>query len=86
MRAPRVQRQAVGKTARQSLAVLEQPVRSSAWQRVGSTYVVCAQDGGTPAERQREFARRAGRVVELESGHHPFLSQPAAVRDLVLGL
>jgi hypothetical protein len=24
--------------------------------------------------------------VELDAGHHPFLSQPAAVRDLVLSL
>jgi len=23
--------------------------------------------------------------VELDAGHHPFLSQPAAVRDLILG-
>jgi len=35
---------------------------------------------------QREFARRAGRVVELDAGHHPFLSQPAAVVDLLLDL
>jgi hypothetical protein len=35
---------------------------------------------------QREFARRAGSVVELDAGHHPFLSQPAAVRDLILAL
>jgi pimeloyl-ACP methyl ester carboxylesterase len=61
-------------------------VRAAAWRGVDSTSVVCAQDRGTPAERQREFARRAGRVVELETGHHPFLSQPAAVRDLVLAL
>ena len=81
---PEIQRQATDKTARQSLAVLEQPVRSAAWQHVASTYLVCAEDRGTPAERQREFARRAGRVVELDAGHHPFLSQPAAVRDLVL--
>ena len=74
------------KTARQSLAVLGQPVRSAAWQHVPSTYLVCAQDRGTPAERQREFAGRAGSVVELDAGHHPFLSQPAAVRDLILGL
>jgi pimeloyl-ACP methyl ester carboxylesterase len=40
---------------------------------------VCAQDRGTPAERQREFARRADAVVEIDAGHHPFLSQPAAV-------
>ena len=51
-----------------------------------STYLVCAQDRGTPADLQREFAGRAGSVVELDAGHHPFLSQPAAVRDLILGL
>jgi pimeloyl-ACP methyl ester carboxylesterase len=53
---------------------------------VPSTYLVCAQDRGTPADRQREFARRAAGVVELDAGHHPFLSQPAAVRDLIIGL
>ena len=53
---PEIQRQAMDKTARQSLAVLEQPVRSAAWQHVASTYLVCAEDRGTPAERQREFA------------------------------
>ena len=36
--------------------------------------------------RQRQFACRAGTVVELDAGHHPFLSQPQAVRDLVLRL
>ena len=55
---PEIQRQATDKTARQSLAVLEQPVRSAVWQHVASTYLVCAEDRGTPAERQREFARR----------------------------
>jgi pimeloyl-ACP methyl ester carboxylesterase len=83
---PEIQRQALDRTARQSLAVLDQPVRSAAWRQVASTYLVCAEDRGTPAERQREFARRAGSVVELDAGHHPFLSQPAAVRDLVLSL
>ncbi len=83
---PEIQRQATAKTARQSLAVLQQPVQSAAWQHLPSTYVLCAQDRGTPAASQREFARRAGSVVELDSGHHPFLSQPAAVRDLILAL
>jgi len=81
-----IQRDAAEKTARQSLSVLEQPVQSAAWQRVPSTYLVCARDRGTPAEFQREFAGRAGSVVELDAGHHPFLSQPAAVRDLILTL
>jgi pimeloyl-ACP methyl ester carboxylesterase len=81
-----LQREAMNKTARQSLAVLEQPVQSAAWQHTPSTYLVCAEDRGTPANRQREFAARASGVVELDAGHHPFLSQPSAVRDLILAL
>jgi pimeloyl-ACP methyl ester carboxylesterase len=77
---------ALDKTARQSLAVLGAPVGEAAWQQVPTTYLVCADDRGTPADLQREFATRAGTVVELDSGHHPFLSRPAAVRDLVLSL
>ena len=83
---PEIQREATNKTARQSLAVLQQPVRSAAWQYVPSTYLVCAEDQGTPAESQRGFAGRADSIVELDAGHHPFLSQPAAVRDLILAL
>ncbi|HTI34944.1 MAG TPA: alpha/beta hydrolase [Miltoncostaea sp.] len=81
-----IQRDAVGRTARQSLSVLSEPVRSAAWKDVPSTYLVCADDRGTPAEAQRAFAARAGRVVELDAGHHPFLSRPEAVRDLILAL
>ena len=77
---------AIARLARQSLSVLGRPVRASAWQDVPSTYLVCADDRGTPAAAQREFARRAGTVVELEAGHHPFLSRPRAVADLLLGL
>src|SRR6188472_3403960 len=68
-----IQREAMEKTARQSLSVLEQPVQSAAWRHVSSTYLVCADDRGTPAALQRKFAGRAGSVVELEAGHHPFL-------------
>jgi pimeloyl-ACP methyl ester carboxylesterase len=83
---PEIQQGALDKTARQSLAVLGAQVQAAAWQQVPSTYLVCADDRGTPADLQREFATRAGNVVELASGHHPFLSRPAAVRDLVLSL
>jgi pimeloyl-ACP methyl ester carboxylesterase len=83
---PEIQRAAMDKTARQSLTVLEQPVQSAAWQHVPSTYLICVEDQGTPAELQREFAGRASSVVELDAGHHPFLSQPAAVRELILAL
>ncbi|MFB7667774.1 alpha/beta hydrolase [Kitasatospora sp. NPDC056138] len=83
---PEVQAQAAGHLARQSVQVTGQPVGAAAWQQVPSTYLVCAQDRGTPPRLQHEFARRAGNVVELDAGHHPFLSQPAAVRDLLLSL
>jgi pimeloyl-ACP methyl ester carboxylesterase len=84
--APEIQREAGRRTAHQSLAVIGQPVHAAAWQHVPSTYLVCADDRGTPVESQREFAKRAGSVVELRAGHHPFISEPAAVRDLILAL
>lgn len=81
-----IQQQASTKLAQQSLSVLAQPVRAAAWQMIPNTYVVCAADNGTPPEMQRRFAQRARRVVEVKSGHHPFLSQPTAVSDLILTL
>jgi pimeloyl-ACP methyl ester carboxylesterase len=83
---PDLQVQAVAHLSRQSVQVTGQPVGAAAWLQVPTTYLVCAQDRGTPVRLQREFARRADSVVELDAGHHPFLSQPAAVRDLVLNL
>ena len=83
---PDIQAQAGDRLARQSVQVTAQPVGAAAWQQVPSTYVVCAQDRGTPAQLQRDFARKAGTVIELDTGHHPFLSQPAAVRDLLLSV
>jgi pimeloyl-ACP methyl ester carboxylesterase len=81
-----IQREAADKTARQSLSILEQAVQAAAWRQLASTYLVCAEDRGTPADLQREFAGRADSVVELDAGHHPFLSQPGAVCDLVTSL
>ena len=83
---PEVAADAGRRLARQSLSVLGQPVTTAAWHRVPSTYLVCAEDRGTPAAAQREFARRAGAVVELGTGHHPFLSAPQSVADLLLAL
>jgi pimeloyl-ACP methyl ester carboxylesterase len=83
---PDTQAEAADKLARQSVHVTAQPVGAAAWQQVPSTYLVCAKDKGTPARRQREFARKAGSVVELDTGHHPFLSQPTVVQKLLLSL
>ena len=67
---------ALERLTRQSLAAFGQTPRAVAWREKPSTYVVCAGDRATPPEAQREYARRADRVVELTTGHHPMLSQP----------
>lgn len=69
--------------ASQSASVTQQPVRAAAWKQTPSLYVVCADDRGTPAARQRQFAARADRVVELPTGHHPFLARPDAMAEVV---
>ncbi|MDQ6751169.1 MAG: alpha/beta hydrolase [Actinomycetota bacterium] len=78
--------QATARLAQQSLQVTQQPAQAAAWRHVPTTYLVCTQDRGTPAQAQREFARKAANIVEIDAGHHPFLSQPAVVGDLVLSL
>ena len=83
---PEIAHAGLDRLARQSMSVLQKPVTKAAWHDVPSTYLVCAQDNGTPAAAQREFARRAGTVLEIEAGHHPFLSQPAAVADIITKL
>jgi pimeloyl-ACP methyl ester carboxylesterase len=83
---PELVDEATRRLALQSLAITQQPVRASAWQQVPTTYLVCREDRGTPAQRQRDFAGRAQTVVEIAAGHHPFLAQPQAVVDLVLGV
>ena len=67
---------ALERLTRQPLAVFGQAPRSVAWREKPSTYVVCSEDRATPPEIQRRHARRAGRVVELPTGHHPMLSRP----------
>lgn len=83
---PAIGAAAGGHLARQSLSVLQQPVRASAWREIPTTYLVCAADRGTPVSAQRAFARRADHTVDTDAGHHPFLSQPQAVVDLIMGL
>lgn len=67
---------ALERLTRQPLAVFGQSPRAVAWREKPSTYLVCAEDRATPPEVQREYAKRAGRVVELPTGHHPMLSRP----------
>src|SRR3712207_3246313 len=67
---------ALERLTRQPLAAFAQTPRGVAWREKPSTYVVCDEDRATPPEAQRGYARRADRVVELPTGHHPMLSRP----------
>ncbi len=68
--------EALKRLTRQPLTAFGQTPRGVAWREKASTYVVCAEDRATPPDAQREYARRADRVVELPTGHHPMLSRP----------
>jgi pimeloyl-ACP methyl ester carboxylesterase len=80
---PDVARHAATLLAPQTLAVTHQPVRAAAWHTLPTTYIVCTEDRGTPVAAQRAFSRRADEAVEVTAGHHPFLSQPQTVADVV---
>ena len=70
--------QAVARLTRQSLAPFTQAPREIAWRHKPSSYLVCTEDLATPAEVQRRRVRPGTRSVDMEAGHHPFLSRPAA--------
>jgi len=65
----------------QSAAALTTPTTTAAWLGRPSTYLVCTGDRSTSIGLQRRHAARAERVVDLATGHHPFLSRPELVAD-----
>jgi pimeloyl-ACP methyl ester carboxylesterase len=62
------------------------PTTTAGWQGVDSTYLVCGDDRSTSVELQRSHAERATRSVELPTGHHPFITRPDLVVEVLLGL
>jgi pimeloyl-ACP methyl ester carboxylesterase len=74
---------ALARLGRQSAAVFGQPPAHAAWRQTPSTSVICTEDRATPPTRQRRWAARAGTVVELAADHHPFLSRPGQLADIL---
>ena len=74
---------AVARLTRQSLAPFGQSPRGIAWRSRPSSYIVCSQDLATPAATQRARIRPGTHHVEIEAGHHPFLSQPCAFAQVL---
>jgi pimeloyl-ACP methyl ester carboxylesterase len=54
-----------------------------AWSLYPTTYIVTAQDRGVNPDDQRAMAAKADDVVELDTSHSPFLSQPKKVADII---
>ncbi|MGH2914550.1 MAG: alpha/beta hydrolase [Solirubrobacteraceae bacterium] len=63
----------------QSAVVFGAATTAAAWERIPSTYLVCAQERHTGPNVQRAQATRATIVHELAAGHFPFLSHPDLV-------
>ncbi|MEU1517530.1 alpha/beta hydrolase [Streptomyces sp. NPDC005811] len=54
-----------------------QPLRSTAWADVPTTYLVCDEDAVMPVFAQEAMATAAGaRIRRIQSSHSPFLSRP----------
>ncbi|MFD8080007.1 alpha/beta hydrolase [Streptomyces sp. NPDC059718] len=74
---PHLAQQAAAQLARQSLTSVTQPLTHAAWRTIPSTYILCEHDQAIPPPLQEAMATRAQRTIRLQSGHSPFLSQPA---------
>jgi len=60
------------------------PVADPGWRARPSWYLVTTEDRMIPPAAQRTMSQRAGStVVEVAASHSVFLSQPAAVADLI---
>jgi pimeloyl-ACP methyl ester carboxylesterase len=80
------QKWAIGNIRAQCGAPFADAVSHPGWKEIRSTYVVCSADRAMPPDWQRNlFAPRLNSVVELNSGHSPFLSQPDALADVLAG-
>ena len=74
---------AAARLTAQNEAVFGRPATRAAWRKIRSTYVVCADDRATPPEKQRAQAGRATEIVELPVAHHPFVTRPELVAEVL---
>jgi pimeloyl-ACP methyl ester carboxylesterase len=59
-------------------------ISEPAWRSKPSWYLITTEDRMIPPPAQREMSARAGStVVEVEGSHSIYVSQPAAVAELI---
>lgn len=64
-------------------AFLRQAPDAVAWKEIPSAYVICRGDRATAVSVQRRLAARAQRVFETDTGHSPFLADPARIERII---
>lgn len=75
---------AAGRLTSQSPRAYRDQVTATAWRGRPTTYVITEQDAVIPVAAQEALAARAGsNTVRMATSHSPFLSQPAAVADII---
>lgn len=78
--------EAVRRLGLQSTASFGDPLTGVGWKDIPSTYVVCQQDNAIPPEAQEGMAQRAGSVHRMDTSHSPFMSKPAELAPIILGV
>jgi pimeloyl-ACP methyl ester carboxylesterase len=80
---PRTARRAISQLGYQSYSSMRQQLTEAAWETIPSTYVICEADNAIPVAAQTRMAGRAEYVQRLNASHSAYLSQPAALADLI---
>jgi hypothetical protein len=80
---PETARRAVSQLGYQSYSSMRQQLTEAAWQTIPSTYVICEADNAIPVAAQTRMAGHADDVQRLNASHSAYLSQPAALADLI---
>ncbi|MBO1766993.1 MULTISPECIES: alpha/beta hydrolase [Allobranchiibius] len=74
-----IQEQAWSRVTPQAVGAFLTVTSAAGWRNIDSTYIVCGNDRSTSVELQRSHASRATRTAEIDTGHHPFISQPQLI-------
>jgi pimeloyl-ACP methyl ester carboxylesterase len=81
--APDVAAEAARRLVPQAVRSWTEDVRTAGWRTIPATYVLCEKDQALAPAMQEKFARRAGSLYRLASGHSPFLSMPDELADVL---
>jgi pimeloyl-ACP methyl ester carboxylesterase len=77
---------AASRVGLQSQAVMAHEITDASWRHHPSTYVMATEDLALPPFLQELFTPQADEVLSMPTSHSPFLSRPAELAELLVGL